>query len=77
MANSENKIKRHCQDNMRVYHFVSRTKTRDKIAAMYNILLIYMYSSEKDTLKSVATQIKRNEFYGMGLVGEHQIFPMY
>ena len=26
---------------MGVYHFVSRTKTRDKIATMYNILIIY------------------------------------
>ena len=40
-----NKIKRHSQDNMGVYHFVSRTKTRDKIATMYNILIIY--SSKK------------------------------
>ena len=44
-------IKRHCQDDMGVYHFVSRTKTRDKIATMYNTLIIY--SSKKDTLKSV------------------------
>ena len=34
---------------MGVYHFVSRTKTRDKIATMYNILIIY--SSKKDTKK--------------------------
>ena len=34
-------------------HFVSRTKTRDKIAAMYDILIIY--SSKKDTLESVET----------------------
>ena len=33
------------------YHFVSRTKTRDKIANMYNILIIY--SSKNDTLESV------------------------
>ena len=54
MATSLNKIKRHCQDNMWVYHFVSRTKTRDKIATMYNILIIY--SSKKDTLESVETK---------------------
>ena len=30
---------------MGVYHFVSRTKTRDEIATMYNILIIY--SSKK------------------------------
>ena len=47
------KIKRHCQDNIEVYHFVSRTKTRDKIAPMYDILIIY--SSKKDTLESVET----------------------
>ena len=39
---------------MGVYHFVSRTKTRDKIATMYNILIIY--SSKKDTLESVETK---------------------
>ena len=33
---------------MGVYHFASRTKTRDKIATMFNILIIY--SSKKDTL---------------------------
>ena len=49
-----NKIKRHSQDNMGVYHFVSRTKTRDKIATMYNILIIY--SSKKNTLESVETK---------------------
>ena len=36
-----------------VYHFVSRTKTRDKIATMYDMLIIY--SSKKDTLESVET----------------------
>ena len=36
---------------MGVYHFASRTKTRDKIATMFNILIIY--SSKKDTLESV------------------------
>ena len=35
------KIKRHCQDNMEVYQFVSRTKTRYKIATMNDILIIY------------------------------------
>ena len=54
MTTSYNKIKRHSQDNMGVYHFVSRTKTRDKIATMYNILIIY--SSKKDTLESVETK---------------------
>ena len=54
MTTSQNKIKRHCQDNMGVYLFVSRTKTRDKIATMYNILIIY--SSKKDTLESVETK---------------------
>ena len=39
---------------MGVYHFVSRPKTRDKIATMYNILIIY--SSKKDTLESVETK---------------------
>ena len=39
---------------MGVYRFVSRTKTRDKIATMYSILIIY--SSEKDTMKSVETK---------------------
>ena len=39
---------------MGVYHFVSRTKTRDKIATMYNILIIY--SNKKDTLESVETK---------------------
>ena len=39
---------------MGVYHFVSRTKTKDKIATMYNILIIY--SRKNDTLESVATQ---------------------
>ena len=39
---------------MGVYHFVSRTKTKDKIATMYNILIIY--SSKIDTLESVETQ---------------------
>ena len=33
------------------HHFVSRTKTRDKIATMYDILIIY--SSKKYTLESV------------------------
>ena len=32
------KIKRHCQDNIGVYHIVFRNKTRDKIATMYNML---------------------------------------
>ena len=54
MAISLNKIKSHRQDNMGVYHFVSRTKTRDKIATMYNTLNIY--SSKKDTLESVETK---------------------
>ena len=54
MATTSNKIKRHCQDNMGVYDFVSRTKTRDKIATMYSILIIY--SSKKDTLESVETK---------------------
>ena len=54
MATSLNKIKRHCQDEMGVYHFVSRTKTRDKIATMYNIQIIY--SSKKDTLEGVETK---------------------
>ena len=53
MATTFSKIKRHCQDNMGVYHFVSRTKTRVKIATMYNILIIY--SSKKD-LESVETK---------------------
>ena len=39
---------------MEVYHFASRTKTRDKIATMFNILIIY--SSKKDTLESVETK---------------------
>ena len=39
---------------MGVYRFVSRTKTRDKRATMYNILIIY--SSKKDTLESVETK---------------------
>ena len=39
---------------MGVYHFASRTKTRDKIATMFNILIIY--SSKKDTLESVETK---------------------
>ena len=44
---------------MGVYHFVSRTKTRDKIAiSVCNILIIY--SNKKDTLESVATD---NTFY--------------
>ena len=43
------KIKRHCQDNIEVYHFVSRTKTRDKIGTMYGIVIIY--SSKKDSGK--------------------------
>ena len=51
MTTSFNKIKGHSQDNMGVYHFVSRTKTSDEIATMYNILIIY--SSKKDTLESV------------------------
>ena len=42
---------------MGVYHFVSRTETRDEIATMYNILIIY--SSKKDTLESV-----ENKNYG-------------
>ena len=54
MATTSNKIKKHCQDNMGVYHFVSRTKTRDKIATMYSILTIY--GSKKDTLGSVETK---------------------
>ena len=37
----------------KVYHFVSRTKTRDKIATMYDILIIY--SRKIDTLESVET----------------------
>ena len=32
--------------NVGVYHFVSHTKTRDKIATMYNIQIIY--GSKKD-----------------------------
>ena len=40
---------------MGVYHFVSRIKTRDKIATMYNILIIY--SSKKDSGK------RRNQKY--------------
>ena len=39
---------------MGVYHFASRTKTRDKIATMFNILIIN--SSKKDTLESVETK---------------------
>ena len=38
---------------IRVYHIVSRTKTRDKIAIIYNMLIIY--SSKNDTLESVET----------------------
>ena len=56
MTTSFNKIKRHSQDNMGVYHFVSRTKTRDKIATMYNILIIY--SSKKDTLDRLPTHLQ-------------------
>ena len=37
----------------KVYHFVSRTRTRDKIATMYGMLIIY--SNKKDTLESVET----------------------
>ena len=40
-------IKRHCQDNIGVYHFLLRTKTRDKIATMYNILVIYSSKNKK------------------------------
>ena len=48
----EDKIKRYCQDvNIGVYHFVSRTKTRDKVAAMYNIQIIY--GSKKNTLERI------------------------
>ena len=54
MATSQNKIKRHCQDNMGVYHFVSRTKP-DKIATMYNILII-VYIVAKKTLESVESK---------------------
>ena len=32
MTTTSNKIKRHCQDNIGVYHFDSRIKTRDEIA---------------------------------------------
>ena len=35
------KCKRHCQDSIEVYHFASRTKTRDKVATMYDILIRY------------------------------------
>ena len=41
------------KENIEIYHFVSRTKTRYKIATMYDILIIY--SSKKDTLESVET----------------------
>ena len=47
------KKKRHCQGNIEIYHFVSRTKTRYKVATMYEISIIY--SSKKDTLESVET----------------------
>ena len=39
---------------MGVYHFVSLTKTRNKIATKYNSLIIY--SSKKNTLESVETK---------------------
>ena len=42
-------------EHMGVYHFVSRTKTRDKIATMYDPQIIY--DSKKDTLESVETDI--------------------
>ena len=29
-----------------VYHFVSRTKTRDKIATMYDMLIIYIVAKK-------------------------------
>ena len=46
------KIKLKCIDNIGVYHIVSCTKTRDNLAIMYNLLIIY--SSKKDTLENVA-----------------------
>ena len=45
---------------MGAYRFVSRTKTRDKIATMYNILIIY--SSKKYTLESVETNIQVHNY---------------
>ena len=48
-------IKWHCQDNRGVYHIVPRTKARDKIVIMYNMLIIY--SSKKDTLEGENAKI--------------------
>ena len=40
-----------------VYHFVSRTKTRDKIATMYDMLIIYIvakrHSGKRRNLKYI------------------------
>ena len=40
-------------EHMGVYHFVSRTETRDKIGTMYDPQIIY--DSKTDTLESVET----------------------
>ena len=53
MTTTENKIKRHCEDNIRVYLFVSRTKTRDKIVTMYNILITYSSKKKRRNLKYI------------------------
>ena len=39
--------------NIGVYHYVSRTKTRDQIATMYDIQIIYIYIAAKNTLWKV------------------------
>ena len=43
---------------MGVYRFVSRTKTRDKIATMYNILIIYIVAK-----KYTRVETRRNQKY--------------
>ena len=53
MTTTKNELKGIAKITYEVYHLVSRTKTRDKIATMYDLLIIY--SSKKDTLESVET----------------------
>ena len=44
---------------MGVYHFASRTKTRDKIATMFNILIIYSSKKETTYMTTYMTQKKK------------------
>ena len=48
---------------MGVYHIVSRTKTRDKVPTMYNILIIYGSKKRHSGKRRQFKYIKMHNYY--------------